>query len=631
MRPVTWIDRLRYKFDNYMSRGTIALIGGLALLSLVIILLAGTILYFGQVAEGDSTEGITFLDAVWQSLMRTLDAGTMGGDTGWRYRLIMFAVTLGGVFIISSLIGVLTSGLESKLEELRKGRSRVVESNHTIILGWSSQIFSIIGELVAANANQPNPCIVILGGKDKVEMEDEIRANVGSTGRTRVVCRTGSPMDLNDLELVSVGTCRSIIVLSTANANPDADVIKSILAITNSPNRRPEPYHIVAEIRDLKNLDAARMVGRDEVELIAVGHLISRIIAQTCRQSGLSVVYTELLDFEGDEIYFKYEPGIVGKTYGEALLAYEDSTVLGIQFQDGRTHVNPAMDTALQDGDKIIAISEDDDTIRLSGKADLAIDESVIQTGVSTAAYPERTLVLGWNWRAPSILAELDHYVTPGSTVTVVANLPEQQVSIDYSDIINQSIAYISGDTTSRQVLNQLNIPSFNHIIVLSYSDTMEIQQADACTLMTLLHLRDMADAGNFHFTIVSEMLDIRNRELAEVTRADDFIVSDRLLSLMLSQISENKYLNAVFEDIFDPEGSEIYLKPAENYVSLERPVNFYTVVEAARRRGETALGYRLYAQRQDASQAYGVVVNPDKSQWLSFARGDKVIVLAEE
>ena len=63
-------------------------------------------------------------------------------------------------------------------------------------------------------------------------------------------------------------------------------------------------------------------------------------------------------------------------------------------------------------------------------------------------------------------------------------------------------------------------------------------------------------------------MLDVRNRELAEVTQADDFIVSDKLISLMLAQVSENKDLNAVFDDLFDPDGSEIYLKPAADYVA---------------------------------------------------------------
>ncbi len=146
----------------------------------------------------------------------------------------------------------------------------------------------------------------------------------------------------------------------------------------------------------------------------------------------------------------------------------------------------------------------------------------------------------------------------------------------------------------------------------------------------TLLHLRDIAAKAGRPFSIVSEMLDVRNRQLAEVTRADDFIVSDKLISLMLSQIAENAQLAAVFADLLDPEGSELYLKPASGYVALDRPVSFYTVVEAARRRGEVALGYRLTAESADPAKAYGVRVNPDKSRPVRFAAGDRVIVLAE-
>ena len=87
------------------------------------------------------------------------------------------------------------------------------------------------------------------------------------------------------------------------------------------------------------------MVGGDEAELVLVGDLIARIIAQTCRQSGLSVVYTELLDFGGDEIYFRAEPALVGKTFGDALLAYEDSAVIGLCPAGGAPQLNPPLDT----------------------------------------------------------------------------------------------------------------------------------------------------------------------------------------------------------------------------------------------------------------------------------------------
>jgi len=47
--------------------------------------------------------------------MRSMDPGTLAGDTGWKYRILMLVVTIGGIFIVSLLISVLSSGLQNKL------------------------------------------------------------------------------------------------------------------------------------------------------------------------------------------------------------------------------------------------------------------------------------------------------------------------------------------------------------------------------------------------------------------------------------------------------------------------------------------------------------------------------------
>ena len=111
----------------------------------------------------------------------------------------------------------------------------------------------------------------------------------------------------------------------------------------------------------------------------------------------------------------------------------------------------------------------------------------------------------------------------------------------------------------------------------------------------------------------------------------DDFIVSEHLVSLMMAQLSENADLFDVFADIFDPEGAEIYLKPVSDYMTPGEPVNFYTMVEAARRRGETAIGYRLESEAGDAGRSYGVHTNPKKSDKVVFTSEDKLIVIAED
>ncbi len=626
----TWKDRVRYAFDNYMARGTGALISGLGMVSLVIIAVMAAVISLLKIAPGDG-EPVGFIEAAWLSLMRTLDAGTMGGDEGWGFRIAMFVVTLGGVFVISALIGVLTSGLEGRLEELRKGRSRVIEQNHTIILGWSEQIFTVISELVAANENQAKSCIVIMGERDKVEMEEEIAQKVEATGKTRVVCRSGNPMEMADLSIVSLNTAKSIIVLSPESEAPDSQVIKTCLAILNHSERRSEPYHIVAELRDPKNDEVAKVVGHAEVEWVQVGNLVARVIAQTCRQSGLSVVYTELLDFGGDEIYFTEQPALVGKTYGEALGAFRKNAVMGIVPAGGGATLNPPMGTVLQAGDRLAVIAEDDDKIFLNPDA-AAPQKDLIVPGNGDEGQPERTLVMGWNWRGATILAELDNYVIDGSTAVVVADQAgaEEAVARIAPELKHQTVVFQEGDTTDRRTLEALDLGIYDHIILLSYSDDLDMQQADARTLITLLHLRDIADQRKLRFSIVTEMLDVRNRNLAEITRADDFIVSDKLVSLMLAQVSENKGLNAVFADMFDPEGSEIYVRPVERYVKTGQAVDFYTILASARQKGETAIGYRLQKYGRDAAQAYGVHLNPDKAEKVVFEPGDRIVVLAE-
>ena len=631
--PVTWRDRLRYRFENTLAKGPIAIIGWLALVSIGIVGVAAMALSLFRIGQtpGDPASTFGLVEGAWQSLMHTLDAGNLAGDAGWPLRWLMLLVTIGGIFIVSILIGTITSGLESRLDELRKGRSRVIEREHTLILGWSSKVYSIIGELLNANRNQRAPRIVILADRDKVTMEDDIRAKFPDLGNTRVICRSGDPLDLDDLAVVDPHAAKAIVILAPEIENPDIYVIKSVLAITNNPDRRGGRYHIVAEIRDVQNEEAAALVGGEEALFVRGEDLIARLTAQTCRQSGLSVVYTELLDFDGAEIYLREEPALIGRTYREALSAYEQSAVMGLLRADGSVLINPPMQTRIGHGDQVVAISEDDDTLLLSSASPTAPDSSRIIEAQPCAAAPERTLLLGGTDKAEAIVRELENYVAADSQVHVVspddgAHLPLLALN---TQLQRQRLTLQVGDITRRATLDALDIPAFDHVILLS--DTrLPMQEADAQTLICLLHLRNIASASGKRMNIVSEMMDLRNRALAQVAQADDFIVSDKLVSLMLSQLAENRHLHAIFRELFGSEGSEIYLRPASQYLQGEAEVDFYTVVEAAARRGETAIGYRDASCADLAAEGYGVRVNPRKSAVRRYAAGDQLIALAE-
>lgn len=613
--------RLRYAFDNSMARGTPALVAWLALVTLVLILVFAVLVTALGLRDG-SSEG--FWHELFQALMHALDPGTVAGDQGpWRFLLTMLALTIGGLFIVSALIGIISAGIDARLADLRRGRSQVIESGHTVILGWSDAVFTILSELALANESRRRPVVVVLADRDKVEMEDEIKEKVGDLRGTRVVCRSGSPIDLGDLALSSHTTARSVIVLSGGGVDPDSEVIKTLLALTHG---RDEGAPIVAEIADPQNLETARMVGRGRAVIIDKRGTVARLIVQTSRQSGAAAVYTELFDFDGDEIYFHADHGVSAHTYAEAQLVHEEATVIGLLGADGVARLNPPAGTPVGNH-ALIVVAEDDSALSELQPSTAAIDETAITARTDRAEAATRALLIGWNERARTVVRELDAYAEPGSLLTVLTELGEP----DLPELSNITVTVQRGRTSSREVLERFVDRDLDQVIVLCYSDHLDVQQADARTLVTLLHVRDLVGEDLDSPAVVSELLDDRNRALAEVAHVDDVIVSDKILSLMLSQLAEDRRLEPVFVDLLDAEGSEIYLRPVEWYVVPGSTVTFATIVEAASRRNESAFGYRSMALVGSADRPSGVVVNPAKSETFTVAPGDRVVVLAED
>ncbi len=640
MQKITLGHRLRYRFDELMARGPSAQMAMLGLLSAGLILITAVLVMGGQLAPvEEGADPPSFGALLWQSLMHAMDAGAVGGDGGsWSFRFAMLFITLGGIFVLSALIGILNGAIEGVLETLRKGKSLVVETNHTIILGYSPKVHTLLSELAIANANVKNASVVVLADRDKMEMDDEL---VGATDgpRLKVVTRSGSPLTLEDLAITHPDAAKTLIVLAPEGDGETIDpvladtiVLKTLLAVAKLRQGAGRRAHVVAELQDEKTLQVARLVVGDDAALIVTPPLVSRLLVQTGRQSGLSAVYTELLDFGGCEIYVKSEPKLAGKTFHQGLLAFDDSVLLGVITAEKQLLLPPPSDRVFAAGDRIVAVSEDDDTVILNARGN-GPDDAVIAAAPAPAGRKvERTLVLGASPRLERVLQELDAYVAEGSETLVVGedDRVKDRLAARSANFKHMRVRWKTGDATDRGVLDTLPIATVDHVLVLSETDGRTQELADARTLITLLHLRDIARKSGRTVPVTTEMLDIRNQELASVAEPDDFIVSNRLVSLLLAQVAENPYLVRIFDTLFSPEGHEIYLKPASDYVIAGQEADFYTVTEAAARAGQVALGYRIAAKSREAAAGYGVVLNPKKSARLKFTAEDRVIVLAE-
>ncbi|MDF9810907.1 TrkA C-terminal domain-containing protein [Streptomyces sp. SPB162] len=625
--------RLQYRFDNLVSRSTAALIGWLTLACLGAVVPVSVVLVWTDRRTPATFSGR--LAAVWVSVGQTLKIGGAVGSPLYVMASILLALV--ALLFVSALVSLITTGINQRILELRMGHSAVLEARHTVVLGWSDSIFSVLAELVTANTNQRRSIVTVLASKDKVEMEEEIGARLGDTGSTSIVCRTGSTTDPAALARVSPQTAKAILVLPPDGDDGDAHVVKTLLAL-NAPTPESGDAIVIAAVQDAQNHLTATLAAGPRGRVLAIDDIVARLVVQTARQPGLSLVYEELLDFAGDEFYTVAASGLVGRTFGDALLAFSDASVVGL-LRAGDIALNPDPRTAITENDRIIVIAPDDDTVVLVD-ASCDVDPGAIVTATSRPPTAQRLLMLGWNRRGPLILDQLALRQTAPTTLDVVArgDGPAPTGTCDTADGARHlDVTFHGADTTDPRVLNGLDVLAYDSVIVVGDTGhhasaaahlATRATETDDRTLVTLLHLRAIEEATRREIPLTTEMADDRNRLLAPVRAGVDFIVSGRLISLLMTQLSESPYLAGLFDELFTPEGSELYLKPAADYVRAGEKVTFATVVAAARQRHECALGYRLRAQAA-TGPAYGVRINPDKRHPVRFTAEDWVIVLA--
>jgi len=275
-RRIGVVARLRYRFDMAMSRGTGIVILWLAGITFGLVFVAALVLTVFRIGVNeDKTPSL--LERFWQSLLRILDPGTFSGDAGWPLRITMLLVTLLGVLIGGSLIGLIVAAVDGKVEQLRRGRSVVAERGHTLILGWSPRVFTLISKIVEANANQRRARIVVLAPEEKPVMEEAIRDRVGDTKTTRIVCRTGDPASPHDLRIANIDEARSIVVLAGGGDGAgDAEAVKAALAVMTRESHRAHTT-VVAEMNDIETARALHEATGGRVVTVRAVDVVARI------------------------------------------------------------------------------------------------------------------------------------------------------------------------------------------------------------------------------------------------------------------------------------------------------------------------------------------------------------------
>ncbi|MCB1157437.1 MAG: hypothetical protein KDK45_08045, partial [Leptospiraceae bacterium] len=85
-----------------------------------------------------------------------------------------------------------------------------------------------------------------------------------------------------------------------------------------------------------------------------------------------------------------------------------------------------------------------------------------------------------------------------------------------------------------------------------------------------------------------------------------------------------------VYEVLFDEKGSEIYLKPAKDFLEIGKEYSIYEVSNLVNQQSDLLIGYKKNSEEEYKDKRCGVVVNPPKSERITFTEVDKLIVISE-
>ncbi len=651
-------ERVHYKVDNYLAKGSSALFLSLLiafLIAFVIIALLRMFLYWiqpeinidpetkEQVATGIGPQ-------LYRAFLELTAPGNMNQDVNKPHLYKIAAILAGftGVIIFSTLIATLTTALNQAIRTLKRGHSRVLEAGHTLILGWTHRVPEILKELVMANETDDDSVVVILSEEDKEWMDEYLRTHFRDRGNLRVVTRSGMPASPENLSHVCVAEAKSVIVLSSCAENAgeeqqlrsDARAIKIMLALESAAPGATFP--IVIELFLPRNREVVRGVAPNRAFMVDAEEILAKVMVQTSRTSGLSVVYSELLSFDGCEMYF-YESKWGGIKFGDCQFHFPDGVPIGIRKPNGEVIIRPPLETVMADDFEVLIVAEDDSTIEfrkspVASATELPFEHRRMEPKV------EKMLMIGWSQKANVIISEYSDYVLDGSGVTVVVNEPEQIVRAQIEAAIHEhdtlDINFLEVDPFDGNHLKDLDPFSYNDIMILPQAagPDKDAEQIDSETIVVLLLLRklksDLVAAGQKISTkIVTEVLDSDNHALIHQAGVNDFVISNRLVSMIFAQISEEPDIQMVYDDLFQEDGSEIYVKPVELYFgSLPVEVSFADLMLLAQKRDEeVCIGYKIAALANNVEKNYGVELIPPKHEKIQLSRGDALVVVAED
>ncbi|MCF7930674.1 MAG: hypothetical protein K9L02_04085 [Acholeplasmataceae bacterium] len=465
--------------------------------------------------------------------------------------LAVIVLVTGLILFSGTIIALTTNAIKDYIQKKNSGAGKINLDQHIVILNWNNKVPELVSDLLYVEDKEVT--VMILANIDKTYAERQIINAIKKTKsdqsiiKMNVLVKHGDPLLLSDLEDISIEHAKAILIMNPDHhqtvyknmSKSDLAVIKVILGLGPIEFLYEPP--IVVEIKHIDSYDKILTLSRVVDKLhehiimpICFDKRLGQIIAQTLIENQIEDIYMALFSFQGSEVY-----AIKDISFDDCLK--ECSHAIPLSCHEGLLYV-----LSLNDNVKTKRSIHQHPKIDLKSKS--LIDQKDIEI-----------YIIGENNKLQFILESLNQYEKI------------HQSKFQAKWIEDENIALL---------VEQLN-QSKKQTSILLLSDEKQTEDAlDANVIDNLIFLEGHLTNPNVH--IIVELLNPRNDPIVKDFNINNTIISNKIISLLLSKLALYKDTAPFYEDLLTIEPDDdnedklsILIKPADKCFNNQFPIVF--------------------------------------------------------
>ncbi|MBN2300389.1 MAG: hypothetical protein JXC31_04280 [Acholeplasmataceae bacterium] len=433
--------------------------------------------------------------------------------------LAVIVLVTGLILFSGTIIALTTNAIKEYIQKKNSGAGKVHLDHHIVILNWNNKVPELVSDLLYIDDQEVT--VMILADIDKTYAEKQIINAIQKTkanqtiAKMNVLVKHGDPLLKNELTDISIEKAKAILIMNPDKhetvyknmSKSDLAVIKIILGLGPIEFEYHPP--IVVEIKHIdskeKILTLSRVVSTLHEHMImpiCFDMNLGQIIAQTLIENQIEDVYLALFSFQGSEIY-----ALENISFDDCLDNYSHAIPLS-------THEHLLYVLSLNDEIKKRQSINTEKDIKLKSKKWKEASDIEI-------------FILGKNNKLQFILESLKQY----------ENIHQSKFQA----------SWIEDDHLPEFVerINQTN----KETSILLLSDELQDEDAlDANVIDNLIYLEGHLTNKKVH--IIVELLNPKNDPIVKDFNIKNTIISNKIISLLLSKLALYKNTAPFYEDL---------------------------------------------------------------------------------